>query len=64
MNALDAAKPGGFKIGNEFDANRLGFGAMRITGDGIWANRRIARKRSSDDEFAALDEAAKRHASR
>jgi pyridoxine 4-dehydrogenase len=36
MNALDAPKPGGFKIGNEFDANRLGFGAMRITGDGIW----------------------------
>jgi hypothetical protein len=36
MNALDAAKSGSFKIGNEFDVNRLGFGAMRITGDGIW----------------------------
>ena len=36
MTALDAAKSGSFKIGNEFDVNRLGFGAMRITGDGIW----------------------------
>src|ERR1700723_3728953 len=36
MTALDAAKSGSFKIGNEFDVNRLGFGAMRITGPGIW----------------------------
>jgi pyridoxine 4-dehydrogenase len=36
MTALDAAKSGSFKIGNEFDVNRLSFGAMRITGGGIW----------------------------
>ncbi len=25
-----------FKIGGDLGVNRLGFGAMRITGDGIW----------------------------
>src|SRR4249919_2062178 len=25
-----------FKIGGDLDVGRLGFGAMRITGDGIW----------------------------
>src|ERR1700761_5195149 len=25
-----------FRIGNDMEINRLGFGAMRITGDGIW----------------------------
>src|SRR5437868_2062068 len=25
-----------FKIGGELTVNRLGFGAMRITGDGVW----------------------------
>lgn len=25
-----------FKIGGDFEVNRLGFGAMRITGEGIW----------------------------
>jgi hypothetical protein len=25
-----------FKIGGDLSVNRLGFGAMRITGDGIW----------------------------
>jgi pyridoxine 4-dehydrogenase len=40
MTTLDAAKSGSFKIGNEFDVNRLGFGAMRITGDGIWGEPR------------------------
>ncbi len=36
MNTLDASKSGTFKIGGEITVNRLGFGAMRITGDGIW----------------------------
>jgi pyridoxine 4-dehydrogenase len=36
MNTLDAAKSGSFKIGGNVTVNRLGFGAMRITGDGIW----------------------------
>lgn len=31
-----AAKAGQFSIGNDLPVNRLGFGAMRITGDGIW----------------------------
>jgi len=31
-----AAAGGSFKIAGELAVNRLGFGAMRITGDGIW----------------------------
>lgn len=33
---LPAAKAGQFRIGRDFEVNRLGFGAMRITGKGIW----------------------------
>jgi pyridoxine 4-dehydrogenase len=33
---LDAGKSGSFKIGGDIEVHRLGFGAMRITGDGIW----------------------------
>jgi len=36
MNDLDAARAGTFRIGGEIEINRLGFGAMRITGPGIW----------------------------
>ncbi|MGA7238787.1 MAG: aldo/keto reductase, partial [Bryobacteraceae bacterium] len=25
-----------FKIGNDLEVNRMGFGAMRLTGTGIW----------------------------
>ena len=32
----DARRSGSFKIGGEFSVNRLGFGAMRVTGAGIW----------------------------
>ncbi len=32
----NAAKSGTFKIGGEIAINRLGFGAMRITGPGVW----------------------------
>jgi aryl-alcohol dehydrogenase-like predicted oxidoreductase len=41
-NRQSAAKSGKFSIGNDLRVNRLGFGTMRITGDGIWgqpANR-------------------------
>lgn len=31
-----AARSGQFKIGGEYEVNRLGFGAMRVTGKGIW----------------------------
>jgi pyridoxine 4-dehydrogenase len=36
MAKLDARKSGTFKIGADIEINRLGFGAMRITGKGIW----------------------------
>ena len=35
-NAIDARKSGTFDIGGDLRVNRLGFGAMRITGKGIW----------------------------
>jgi len=36
MSAHDAGQAGSFKIGGDITINRLGFGAMRITGKGIW----------------------------
>ena len=36
MTTLDAAQSGSFAIGGDIEVNRLGFGAMRITGKGIW----------------------------
>ena len=33
---LNAARSGTFRIGGELEVNRFGFGAMRITGQGIW----------------------------
>jgi aryl-alcohol dehydrogenase-like predicted oxidoreductase len=33
---MNASKSGQFKIGGKLKVNRLGFGAMRITGEGIW----------------------------
>ena len=36
MMTLDAALSGTFAIGGDLKVNRLGFGAMRITGRGIW----------------------------
>ena len=38
MSALNASKSGTFKIGGDIEVNRLGFGAMRVSGDGIWGN--------------------------
>ena len=35
-NAAPAAAAGTVKIGGDLEVNRLGFGAMRITGPGIW----------------------------
>jgi len=34
--AINAAASGTFTIGGDLTVNRLGFGAMRITGNGIW----------------------------
>jgi pyridoxine 4-dehydrogenase len=36
MVRVNAAKSGSFKVGGDIKINRLGFGAMRITGAGIW----------------------------
>jgi pyridoxine 4-dehydrogenase len=36
MVKLDARKSGSFKIGDDIEIHRLGFGAMRITGPRIW----------------------------
>jgi aryl-alcohol dehydrogenase-like predicted oxidoreductase len=36
MTKPDAARAGHFSIGGDLKVNRLGFGAMRITGPGIW----------------------------
>ncbi|WP_043803295.1 aldo/keto reductase [Deinococcus gobiensis] len=34
----NAAQSGTFQIGGDLTVNRLGFGAMRITGDGVWGD--------------------------
>jgi len=31
-----ATSAGTFKIGGELEVTRLGYGAMRITGEGVW----------------------------
>ncbi|MBZ9603660.1 aldo/keto reductase [Phyllobacterium chamaecytisi] len=36
MSKSNAALSGTFRIGGDIEINRLGFGAMRITGPGIW----------------------------
>lgn len=36
MTEYSAARAGTFKIGSDLEVNRLGFGAMRVTGSGIW----------------------------
>jgi len=36
MSTLHVEKSGTFKLGGSISVKRLGFGAMRITGDGIW----------------------------
>lgn len=38
MSDYDASKSGTFRIGGDIEINRLGFGAMRITGEGIWGD--------------------------
>jgi pyridoxine 4-dehydrogenase len=36
MSKLDASQSGSFKIGGDVEIHRLGFGAMRLTGKGVW----------------------------
>lgn len=33
---VNAAAAGTFSLGGDLTVNRLGFGAMRLTGEGIW----------------------------
>jgi aryl-alcohol dehydrogenase-like predicted oxidoreductase len=40
MTTTNASAAGAFKIGGELQVHRLGFGAMRITGPGIWGEPR------------------------
>jgi aryl-alcohol dehydrogenase-like predicted oxidoreductase len=55
----NAAASGTFRIGGDLEVNRLGFGAMRITGNGIWgepedpqeARRTVARVAELDIHF-------------
>jgi aryl-alcohol dehydrogenase-like predicted oxidoreductase len=36
MATVDAGAAGNFRLGGELAVHRLGYGAMRVTGDGIW----------------------------
>src|SRR4051794_34537085 len=36
--ATTATSSGTFKIGGDLEVHRLGYGAMRITGEGIWGD--------------------------
>jgi pyridoxine 4-dehydrogenase len=38
MSNPNASQSGSFKIGGELEVHRLGYGAMRITGKGIWGD--------------------------
>jgi len=38
MTAPNAAKSGSFKIGGDLAVHRLGFGAMRVVGKGVWGD--------------------------
>jgi aryl-alcohol dehydrogenase-like predicted oxidoreductase len=47
LTAVNAKTSGTFAIGGDLTVNRLGYGAMRITGDGIWGepkDRETAKK--------------------
>ncbi len=37
-SSIDAAAGGTFSLGGDLTVNRLGFGAMRITGQGVWGD--------------------------
>jgi len=49
VSALPAAESGTFVIGGDLPVHRLGFGAMRITGKGIWGE-----PRDRDEAIAVL----------
>ena len=45
---INAAQSGRFRIGGAFEVNRLGFGAMRIVGRGIWGPSAGPRRGAED----------------
>src|SRR6201990_249255 len=49
MATVNAKASGTFVIGGDLTVNRLGYGAMRITGDGIWGE-----PKSRDEAKAVL----------
>lgn len=49
MSKITAAASGTFTIGGDLTVNRLGFGAMRITGEGVWGP-----PRDRDEALAVL----------
>ena len=57
MTEINAAASGRFKIGGDLEVVRLGFGAMRITGKGIWGTSR----RRGGGEADAARRAGTRH---
>ena len=38
MTQVNAKASGTFKLGGDLEVNRLGYGAMRVTGEGIWGD--------------------------
>ncbi len=46
-----ASAAGEFVIGNDLRVTRLGFGAMRITGDGVWGE---PKSRTKPSRFCAV----------
>jgi aryl-alcohol dehydrogenase-like predicted oxidoreductase len=54
MASINASASGTFKIGGDLEVNRLGFGAMRITGKGIWGDP--ANPKAARDTLAKLPE--------
>ena len=54
MASINASASGTFKIGGDLEVNRLGFGAMRITGKGIWGDP--ANPKAARDTLARLPE--------
>ncbi|MGF6709329.1 pyridoxine 4-dehydrogenase [Luteibacter sp. W1I16] len=54
MTSINASASGTFRIGGDLEVNRLGFGAMRITGKGIWGDP--ANPKAARDTLAKLSE--------
>ena len=56
-----AAAAGSITIGDDLTVNRMGFGAMRLTGRGIWGPPPIDRKRSESSAAPSSSASIHRH---